>query len=81
MPLLFNMFFTPVLRNAEKRFTADAVIVDSMVQLQRSEEEKRGKTPAGKVDEAGRRKPTRCGGCCTPTMQTLCHDHREGWRG
>ena len=30
-PLLFNIFFTCVLRVAEKRFTADAVIMDSMV--------------------------------------------------
>ena len=37
-PLLFNMFFTAVLRVAEKRFTADAIIMDSTVQLQRTEE-------------------------------------------
>ena len=34
-PLLFNMFFTAVLRVAEKRFLADAAITDNMVQLQR----------------------------------------------
>ena len=39
-PLLFNIFFTAVLRVAEERVTADAVIMDSMVQLQRKE--KRG---------------------------------------
>ena len=33
-PLLFNIFFTAVVRVAEKRFTADAGIMDSMVQLQ-----------------------------------------------
>ena len=33
-PLLFNILFAAVLRVAEKRFTADAVIMDSMVQLQ-----------------------------------------------
>ena len=36
-PLLFNMFFTAVLRMAEKRFLADATITDNMVQLQRKE--------------------------------------------
>ena len=33
-PLLFNMFFTAVLRVAEKRFLADAAITDNMGQLQ-----------------------------------------------
>ena len=51
-PLLFNIFFTAVLRVAEKRFTADAVIMDSMVQLLRKE--KGGRTErrarAGRVD-------------------------------
>ena len=32
-PLLSNMFFTAVLRVAEKRFLADAAIADNMVQL------------------------------------------------
>ena len=32
--LMFNILFTAVLRVAEKRFTADAGIMDSMVQLQ-----------------------------------------------
>ena len=51
-PLLFNIFFTAVLRVAEKRFTADA-IMDSMVQLPRMKEEgggKEGKTRTGRVD-------------------------------
>ena len=55
-PLLFNMFFTAVLRVAEKRFLADAAITDSMVQLQRKKKkgEKRGTSrTTGKVD--GRR--------------------------
>ena len=42
-----------VLRVAEKRFTADAVIVDSMVQLQRKEEkreQKRARARSGRVD-------------------------------
>ena len=53
-PLLFNMFFTAVLRVAEKRFLADAAITDNMVQLQRKEEgEKKGISRTGKVD--GRR--------------------------
>ena len=34
-PLLLNMFFTAVLRVAEKRFLADAAITNNMVQLQR----------------------------------------------
>ena len=42
-PLLFNMFFTAVLRVAEKRFLADAAITDHMVQLKRKEKgEKKG---------------------------------------
>ena len=53
-PLLFNMFFTAVLRVAEKRFLADAAITDNMVQLQRKEKgEKKGTPRTGKVD--GRR--------------------------
>ena len=51
---LFNMFFTAVLRVAEKRFLADAAITDNMVQLQRKEKgEKKGTSRTGKVD--GRR--------------------------
>ena len=37
-PMLFNMFFTAVLRVTEKRFLADAVIMGNMVQPQRKEE-------------------------------------------
>ena len=54
---LFKLFFTALLRMAEKRFTADAVIMDSMVQLQRKKEkrgEKKGRTRGGRVD--GQRK-------------------------
>ena len=56
-PLLFNMFFTAVLRVGEKSFTADAVIMDSMVQLPREKEKvgkKKGRARAGRVD--GQRK-------------------------
>ena len=50
-PLLFNMFFTAVLRVAEKRFLADAASTDNMVQLQQKEEgEKKGTSCTGKVD-------------------------------
>ena len=52
-PLLFNIFFTAVLCVAEKRFTADAIIMDSMVQLQRKKEKgekKEGRARAGRVD-------------------------------
>ena len=53
-PLLFNMFFTAVLRVAETRFLSDAAFTDNMVQLQRKEEgEKKGTSRTGKVD--GRR--------------------------
>ena len=34
-PLLLSMFFTAVLRVAEKRFLVDAAITDNMVQFQR----------------------------------------------
>ena len=61
VPLLFNIFFTAVLRVlrvAEKRFITadDAIITDSMVQPQRKEKggEKRGRARAGRVD--GQRK-------------------------
>ena len=48
------MFFTAVLRVAEKRFLADAAIMDNMVQLQLKEKsEKKGTSRTGKVD--GRR--------------------------
>ena len=51
--LLFNNFFTAVLRVAEKRFTGDTVIMNSMVQLLRKKEkgvEKEGRARAGRVD-------------------------------
>ena len=53
-PLLFNMFFTAVLRMAGKRFLADATITDNMVQLQRKKEkgDKKSTSRTGKV--AGR---------------------------
>ena len=54
-PLLFNMFFTAVLRVAEKRLPADTAITDNMVQLQGKEKgEKEGTSRTGKVD--GRRR-------------------------
>ena len=51
-PLLFNMFFTAVLRVAENRFLADAAITDNMVLLQRKKEkgEKKGISRTSKVD-------------------------------
>ena len=54
-PLLFNMFFTAVLRVAEKRFLAVAPITDYMVQLQRKKEkgEMKATSRTGNVD--GRR--------------------------
>ena len=55
-PLLFDIVFTAVLRVAGKRVTADAVIMDSTVQLQRKKKrgKKRGRARAGRVD--GQRK-------------------------
>ena len=55
-PLLFNMFFTAVLRVVEKPFAADTAITDSLVQLQRKQEKKkkkRGKARAGHADGQG----------------------------
>ena len=52
-PLLFNTFFTAVLRVAEKRSAADKSITDSMVQLRRTKEKgerKRRKARAGQAD-------------------------------
>ena len=63
-PLLFNMFFTAVLRVAEKRFLCDVVITDNTVQLQRKEKgEKKGTSRKGKVDGRGGRRRRRCRGC------------------
>ena len=39
--LFVQIFFTAVLRVAEKRFVADAAITDNMVQLQRKKGERR----------------------------------------
>ena len=78
--LLFNIFFTAVLRVAEERFTTDAVIMDSMVQLQRKEKggKKEGRTRAGRDDgQKGGGGPDIVG---TPTMQALYRDHQKGWR-
>ena len=54
-PLQFNMFFTAVLRVAEKRFLSDAAITDNIGQLQRKKEkrEKKGTPPTGEVDGRG----------------------------
>ena len=50
VPLTFNVLLTAVLRVAEKRFLADAVIMDNTVQLQQKEKgEKKGISRAGKV--------------------------------
>ena len=85
-PLLFNMFFTAVLRVAEKRFLADAAITDNMVQLQRKKEgEKKGTSRTGKVDgrrgKEGDEVQRLCGTCCTRTMRASYRDHQKGWRG
>ena len=82
--LLFNMFFTAVLRVAEKRFLADAVITDNMVQLQRKEEgEKKGTSRTGKSD--GRRgkegeEVQRSWGMLYRMMRTSYRDHPKSWR-
>ena len=84
-PLLFNMFFTAVLRVAEKRFPADAAMMDDMVQLQRKEKgEKKGTSRTGKVD--GRRGKEGdvqrlWGMLYALTMRASCRDHQKDWRG
>ena len=51
-PQLFNMIFRAGLRAEEKRFLADAAIMDNMVQLQQKEKgEKKCTPPTGKVNE------------------------------
>ena len=63
-PLLVNMFFTAALRVPDKRFIADAAIMDSMVRVQRKKGEKNsGKARAGKSTGRGgrKRRPIRCG--------------------
>ena len=53
-PLLFNMFYTALLRVANKRSFADAAITGNMVQLQRKKEgEKKGTSRKCKVDGDG----------------------------
>ena len=54
-PLLFNMFFTALLRVAEKCFLSDAAITDNTVQFQRKKQkrEKKGTPRTGKVDGRG----------------------------
>ena len=54
-PLLFNVFFTAVLRVAEKRFFSGAPITDNMLQLQQKMEEgeKKGTSRTGKFDGRG----------------------------
>ena len=78
-PLLFNMFFTAVLRVAEKRFLADAAITDNMVQLQRKEKGgKKSTSRTGKVDGRRGKRGRRCrdcGVCCTRTMRASYSDH------
>ena len=51
-PLLFNTFLTAVVHAAEKRFVADAAIMDKTLQLQRKREkgEKSSTSRRGKVD-------------------------------
>ena len=80
-PLLSNIFFTAVLRVAEKTFTADAVIMDSMVVRRRKGEKRRGgHGPEESTGSRRRRRPRRCGECRTLTMQALYRDHQKGWR-
>ena len=81
-PLFSNMFFTAVLRVAEKRFLTDAAITDNMVQLQRR---RTGRTKAHHAHAksaggGGRRRRCRgCGVCCTLTMRASYRDHQKGW--
>ena len=53
-PLLFNMFFTAVLRVAGIRFAADKAITDSLVQLQRKQEKEKRKRGEGTGRTRGR---------------------------
>ena len=76
-----HFFFTAVLRVAEKTFTADAVIMDSMVVRRRKGEKRRGgHGPEESTGSRRRRRPRRCGECRTLTMQALYRDHQKGWR-
>ena len=78
-PLLFNIFFTAVLRVTQKRFTGDTVIMDNMVQLQRKKKgggKRRRHGPEESTDRGRRRRPRRCGEFCTLTMHAVYRDHR-----
>ena len=54
-PLLFDVFFTTVLRVADKRFLSDTAFTDNMVQLQQKKEkgEERGTPRPGQEDGLG----------------------------
>ena len=83
-PLLFNIFFMVVLPVAEKRFTADAVIMDSMVQLRRKKEggKKDGRARAGRVDAQRKEEEaqTLWGMLYADDAGNVYRDHRKGWR-
>ena len=85
-PLLFNMFFTAVLRVAEKRFLADAAITDNMVQLSRKKEgEKKGHF----THRQSRRTEGEGGGggaeivryAVRGRLRASYRDHQKDWRG
>lgn len=81
-PLLLNMFFTAVLRMAEKRSTTNAAIMDSMVTLQRKKEAgENNKTEEARARNADGGGHIRCCECCRLTMRALYRDHMDGWRG
>ena len=83
VPLLFDLFFTAVLRVAEKFFTADAVIMDSMVQLQRKKEKggkRRGRARAGRADGQRKEEEAQTLWGMLYADEALYRDHRKGWR-
>ena len=50
---LFDMFFTAILRLAEKRFLVDAAIMDNIVRLQRNKEKRRTRASQGRAKSTG----------------------------
>ena len=66
-PLLFNVFFTAILRIVLERFSTDAGILADLVHLHEQ---------PSKVGPE-----TALGGCCMRTTRASCHGRRAGWGG
>ena len=85
-PLLFNMFFTAVLRvaeNASSLMQPSRTTWCSSNDRRRKGERRAHHTQAKSTGGGGRgrRRCRGCGVCCTLTMRASYRDHQKGWRG